>query len=127
MEAARHGAVFVGRERELAELVDDLDAAAGGRGGLILLVGEPGIGKSRLADELASVAHERDFVVLWGRCWEAGGAPTYWPWVQAIRTYLREVDAAMVREQMGAGAAEIAQMIPDVRDLFPWDGSGQPV
>jgi tetratricopeptide (TPR) repeat protein len=119
MYAPRHGAVFVGRERELAELVDDLDAAAGGRGSLILLVGEPGIGKSRLADELASVAHERDFVVLWGRCWEAGGAPTYWPWVQAIRTYLREVDAATVREQMGAGAAEIAQMIPDVRDLFP--------
>lgn len=58
-------------------------------------------------------------LVLWGRCWEAGGAPTYWPWAEAVRTYLRETDAATVREQIGAGAAEIAQMIPEVGALFP--------
>ena len=119
IEAPRHGAVFVGRERELAELVDGLDAAANGRGSLFLLAGEPGIGKSRLADELASLARDRGFLVLWGRCWEAGGAPAYWPWVQGIRTYLRETDPGVLRGQLGAGAADIAQLIPDVRELLP--------
>lgn len=114
-----HGAVFVGRERELAKLGDGLDAAANGRGGLFMLVGEPGIGKSRLADELSSRARERGFLVLWGRCWEGGGAPTFWPWMQAIRGYLRESDADVLRGQLGDGAAEIAQMIPELRTLFP--------
>ncbi|HEY3263789.1 MAG TPA: AAA family ATPase [Actinomycetota bacterium] len=66
--------VFVGRERELAELVASLDEAFGGRGRLVLLSGEPGIGKRRLADELAGRAASRGLRVLWGRCWEAGGA-----------------------------------------------------
>jgi tetratricopeptide (TPR) repeat protein len=57
--------------------------------------------------------------VLWGRCWEAGGAPAYWPWVQALRTYLRSQDAGVVRDIIGAGAGDLAQMLPDVRDLFP--------
>src|SRR6266704_353923 len=76
---------FVGREREMGELVAGLDDAVAGRGGLFLLSGEPGIGKSRLADEFAAHAKERGGRVLWGRCWEAGGAPPYWPWVQAFR------------------------------------------
>jgi hypothetical protein len=71
----RAGDVFVGRERELADLSAGLNQAASGRGSLFLLAGEPGIGKSRLADELATTARERGFLVLWGRCWEAGGAP----------------------------------------------------
>jgi tetratricopeptide (TPR) repeat protein len=117
--APRAGSVFVGREREIAELIAALEDARSGKGRLLLLTGEPGIGKSRLADELATRARERGFAVLWGRCWEAGGAPIYWPWVQAIRTYLRENDPTIVRAQLGAGAAEIAQMIPELGELFP--------
>jgi DNA-binding SARP family transcriptional activator len=82
--------VFVGRELELAELVAGLDDAFGGRGRLLLLAGEPGIGKSRLADELAAQARARGGRVLFGRCWEAGGAPSFWPWTQALRAYARE-------------------------------------
>jgi tetratricopeptide (TPR) repeat protein len=117
--APRAGGLFVGREREIAELTAGLEDARSGRGRLLLLAGEPGIGKSRLADEVATRARERGFTVLWGRCWEAGGAPIYWPWVQAVRTYLRAVDATTVRDQLGAGAAEIAQIIPELRELFP--------
>ena len=63
-----------------------LDDALAGRGRLFLLVGEPGIGKSRLAEELiAPGASARGARVLVGRCWEAGGAPAYWPWVQSLR------------------------------------------
>src|SRR5439155_19588524 len=83
------GAVFVGRERELAELFAGLDDAFAGRGRLFLLAGEPGIGKSRLADELAHRARQQGADVFVGRCWEAGGAPAFWPWSQALRTRAR--------------------------------------
>ncbi|MFL5304669.1 MAG: ATP-binding protein [Polyangia bacterium] len=77
-------AELVGRERELADLVALLDEASAGRGGLALLVGEPGIGKSRLAAEVAAVGSLRGFRVGWGRAWEGGGAPTYDPWTRAL-------------------------------------------
>jgi DNA-binding SARP family transcriptional activator len=111
-------AAFVGRERELGELLAGLDAAFAGRGSLFLLVGEPGIGKSRLADELIGRAKARGARVLIGRCWEAGGAPAYWPWVQSLRAYIREIDPETVRQQLGAGAAELAQLLPELGDLL---------
>jgi DNA-binding SARP family transcriptional activator len=110
---------LVGRERELAELVAGLDDAIAGRGRLILLAGEPGIGKSRLADELVDRARERGAVTLFGRAWEAGGAPAYWPWVQAMRAYFHDRDTGTVRAQLGAGAADVAQMLPEFRELLP--------
>ena len=78
--------MFVGRERELAELTRSLEDAISGRGRLFLLTGEPGIGKSRLAEELARHARDRGALVLIGRCWEAGGVPAFWPWVQSLRS-----------------------------------------
>ena len=86
--------VFVGRARELAALDDALGDALGGRGRILLIAGEPGIGKSRLVEELAARARGREAQVLIGRCWEAGGAPAYWPWVQALRGYLHDGDLA---------------------------------
>ena len=81
---------FVGRDEELSELRGGLDAALLGRGAVFLIGGSPGVGKSRLVDELARDARERGAEVLWGRCWEAGGAPAYWPWVQILRSLLHE-------------------------------------
>jgi DNA-binding SARP family transcriptional activator/tetratricopeptide (TPR) repeat protein len=115
---ARRG-TFVGRERELAELAGGLDDALAGRGRVFLLAGEPGIGKSRLAEELTTDARARGARVLVGRCWEAGGAPAYWPWVQALRTYVREANPDLLRAQLGNGAADLAQLLPDLRALFP--------
>jgi DNA-binding SARP family transcriptional activator len=77
--------VFVGRERELATLLRALDDVLAGHGRLLAIGGEPGIGKSRLAEELSERAVARGADVVWGRCWDAGGAPPYWPWVQALR------------------------------------------
>ena len=110
---------FVGREAELAALAVDLDAAAGGRGGVVLLAGEPGVGKTRLAEELAAQATTQGAVVLWGRCWEGEGAPAFWPWVQIVRAYVEAVDPAVLRQDMGAGAADIAQVVPAVHDRLP--------
>jgi len=110
---------FVGREAELSELSGGLDAAFAGRGSLFVLVGEPGIGKSRLAEEVIADARARGAHVLVGRCWEAGGAPAYWPWVQSLRSYVREANPTALRAQLGAGAAAIAQILPEVRELLP--------
>ena len=110
---------FVGREAELAELVTGLEDAVAGRGRLFLLVGEPGIGKSRLAEELITQARARGARILVGRCWEAGGAPAYWPWVQSLRSYVRETDSAALRVQLGVGAGELAHILPELREVLP--------
>jgi tetratricopeptide (TPR) repeat protein len=109
---------FVGRDRELGEGLASLEDALAGQGRLLLLAGEPGIGKSRLADELAARAKERGVQVVWGRCWEAGGAPAYWPWVQSLRSLIRNLNAEELQAQMGSGAVDLAQMLPEIRDTL---------
>ncbi len=106
-------ASLVGRDGELAQLLDVLERSFAGLGRLILLSGEPGIGKSRLADELSAEAVTRGARVAWGRSWEAGGAPAYWPWVQALRSLIRDVPRARLRWALGPGGADLARMLPD--------------
>jgi DNA-binding SARP family transcriptional activator len=110
---------FVGREGELAALIGGIDGALAHRPALFLLAGEPGIGKSRLADELATRAEARGVRVLWGRCWEAGGAPAYWPWAQALRAYIRDAEPEQIRRELGTGAPDVAQLLPELHELFP--------
>jgi len=83
----------VGRDPELAVLEAGVDDALAGRGRLFLVVGPAGAGKTKLADELASRAKARGLGVRWGRGWDGGDAPPYWPWRQAIRE-LPENDGA---------------------------------
>ena len=113
------GALFVGRRPELAGLRRALDDAIDGRGRHCLLVGEPGIGKSRLAEELVAEAAGRGARVVVGRCWEAGGAPAYWPWVQSLRSYVRECESAALGTQLGGGGPELAQLLPELRERLP--------
>ncbi len=68
----------------MAGLEQLLVAAAAGRGGLRVVHGEPGIGKTRLADEIGARAVSSGFTVAWGRAWETGGAPAYWPWIELL-------------------------------------------
>jgi DNA-binding SARP family transcriptional activator len=110
---------FVGREREMGELEAALERARSGSGSTYLIGGEPGIGKSRLADEVAELARGREARVLWGRCWEAGGAPAYWPWVQALRAYITDVEAESLRARLGPRGSEVAQLLPELRERFP--------
>jgi eukaryotic-like serine/threonine-protein kinase len=111
--------VLVGREAELASLLGGLENAVAGRGRAFLLVGEPGIGKSRLLDEVSAAARARGARVLVGRCWEAGGAPPYWPWVQSVRSFVRDADPDTLRPLVGPGASTLAQLLPELRELYP--------
>lgn len=109
---------FVGRERELHALDTGLRAATAGRGGLFMIVGEPGIGKTRLADELSQRARAAGALVLWGRCWEGGGAPAYWPWVQVLRGCCAALPETL-EARLGAGATHVAQLVPEIRTQLP--------
>src|SRR3972149_2074641 len=101
------------------ELGAGLGDALSGRGRLLMLVGEPGIGKTRTSEEFATYARLRSVQVLWGRCYEGEGAPAYWPWVQAIRSYVHDRDPQSLMSEMGPGAADIAQIVSEVRDRLP--------
>ena len=108
---------FVGRERELTELRAGLDAAFAGDGAFILVAGEPGIGKTRLANEFGRAAVERGARVLRGGNFEGGGAPPFWPWVVILRECLSEPSA-----NTGGAAAELSdrrQSPLELRDLLP--------
>ena len=118
------GGVFVGREREVEQMREVVESTLEGGGGLQLLVGEPGIGKTRAAEELATYARVRGARVHWGRCREDDGAPAYWPWLQAIRELVRESDPVAMAWQMGAGAAEVAQLVPEVAERLDIEPSG---
>jgi len=79
---------LVGREPALAALRSAAETAAGGRGRLLLVTGEPGIGKTALLAELSAEAANTGALVLWAQCWDGDGAPAYWPWVQVLRAGL---------------------------------------
>ena len=109
----------MGRPREMAQLKAALDGALAGHGRLVMLAGEPGTGKTRIAQELAFYAEERGAQVLWGWCYEEEGAPPYWPWVQPIRFYVQHKDAEQFSAEMGPGAADIAEVVPEIRSKLP--------
>ncbi len=110
---------FVGRESERAELRRLLDQVARGQGGLVMIGGEPGVGKTRLAEELAAEARQRNMLALTGHCYEMEGAPPYIPFVEMLEATARVVPAAALREALGDAAPEVAKLMPELRRLFP--------
>src|SRR5258708_17546042 len=78
-------AAFVGRSHESEELIAGFAPTLQGHGQVFLICGEPGIGKTRIADEISDIARARRMRVLWGRCWEAGDSPPHWPWKEVLR------------------------------------------
>lgn len=107
-------APLVGRERELAALRRAFDAAATGRSGLVLLAGEPGIGKTRLAEHFAREAGTQGARIVIGRCHQGDGAPSYWPWVMVLRALTRAVGRTRLEAWLGDLLAVIAQVVPDI-------------
>lgn len=107
---------FVGREAELTRLQAAMTQAQTGHGRLVLLAGESGIGKTRIAQELAAHAQHAGFVVMSGRVWEEDGAPAFWPWLQALRGWVERAEAAELLAGCGPDAAVLAQLVPAVAE-----------
>ncbi|MFL5841964.1 MAG: BTAD domain-containing putative transcriptional regulator [Thermoleophilaceae bacterium] len=112
--ATAPGGLLVGYENELAGLEDLLERALVGQGRVALVSGEAGVGKTRLADELTRVAQARGAQVLWARCWDGGGAPAFWPWMQILRGLVGERDPAAVRAELGDSRDELGQLLPEL-------------
>ncbi|MBI1818208.1 MAG: AAA family ATPase [Deltaproteobacteria bacterium] len=110
---------FIGRAQVMATLQRALATAAGGRGQLLMLAGEPGIGKTRTADELAHLARTRGMRVLVGRCYEGEGAPPFWPWAQILRAHLLQLQPATLPTVLGHSAEDLAQLVPELAERLP--------
>lgn len=105
---------LVGRDTEMAVLEQALAAASVRQGRLVLVAGEPGIGKTRLAEEFAVLAGTRGAEVRWGGCYELEGAPAFWPWVQIVRGLAEDLDDERLGSALGSGAAHVVQVVPEL-------------
>jgi len=110
---------FVGRETERADLQRLLEQAVGGQGALVMIGGEPGVGKTRLAEELMAEARRRNMTALLGRCYEMEGAPPYIPFVEILEAAVRLFPLEALRSTMGESAPDVAKLMPELRQLFP--------
>jgi DNA-binding winged helix-turn-helix (wHTH) protein/tetratricopeptide (TPR) repeat protein len=110
---------FVGRTRELGRLGNALEAASRGPGGVVLLVGEAGIGKTRIAQHFARQAGARGTRVLWGACYEGAWAPPYAPFAEALGAYVEVTSPAQLRRDVGRLAPALAEVLPGLRAALP--------
>ncbi|HEU0073408.1 MAG TPA: AAA family ATPase [Dehalococcoidia bacterium] len=110
---------FVGREEELRQLEQAFEAAVSGVGGLVTVVGEPGIGKTALCAQLASYVASRGGRTLLGHCYQEGSpSPPYIAFVEVIRSHVVELNLDDLRDNLGSGAEEVSRIVPEVRDLL---------
>jgi class 3 adenylate cyclase len=110
------GRIFVGRDPELERLHQLWKGVSAGDRRLALVAGEPGIGKTRLAAELAGLVHAEGAVVLAGRCDEDLGVP-YQPFVEALRLYVTHTDAEGLAAGLGRHGGELVRLVPEIANL----------
>ena len=108
---------FVGREGELRQLQGAFDSACSGQGALTTVVGEPGIGKTALCEQLATYVAVRGGKALVGHCYEEGSLSLpYLPFVEALRSYVLTREPEQLRSELGTGAADVARIVSEIRD-----------
>ena len=116
---------FVGREKIMKAADQALAEVLSGEGRTLTIVGEAGMGKTRTLHEIATRAARLGALTWFGRCLELDGAPAFWPVIQIIRESARDFPADELRALMGAGATDIAQAIPELRQWL--QELGEPV
>jgi DNA-binding CsgD family transcriptional regulator len=115
-----YGRTFVGREAELAQLRRAFDAASNGDGGVVMLSGEPGIGKTALARRFATSVADGGGRSLLGHCYEESSLSLpYLAFVEAIRAYVVTCDDERLQSDLQSGAGEVARIVPDLRERVP--------
>ncbi|MGH2532590.1 MAG: helix-turn-helix transcriptional regulator [Thermomicrobiales bacterium] len=110
---------FVGRTVELDLLLKRLDASVAGHGSIVVVNGEPGIGKTRIAEETADQAASRGVQVYWGRCFEGEWSPPYAAWVDVLDAIAGDLPAAELRRALGQGAPPLARLVPRIIAALP--------
>ena len=110
---------LIGRREECARLLARVLEAQSGRGGVVMLAGEAGIGKTRLAREVAEVAQVQGAAVFWGSCFEGDWQPPYGPWVEALRAYVGAREPDRLRRDLGIGAGPLGRLLPELYGLLP--------
>jgi len=109
--------VFVGREPELKQLQSAFDGAISGQGALMMVMGEPGIGKTAICEQLSTYVTLRGGRTLVGHCYEKGSLSLpYLAFVEALRSYVLHCEVRDLREELGSGAVDVARIIPDIRE-----------
>jgi tetratricopeptide (TPR) repeat protein/archaellum biogenesis ATPase FlaH len=109
--------VFVGREPELKQLKSAFDGAMSGQGALMMVTGEPGIGKTALCEQLSTYVTLRGGRTLVGHCYEAGSLSLpYLAFVEAMRSYVLSREVKNLREELGTGAADVARIVSEIRE-----------
>jgi tetratricopeptide (TPR) repeat protein len=108
-------AAFVGRAQVLGDLQRFVAEATKGSGGLVLVAGEPGIGKTSLIAELA--ARCTGVHAVWGSCWEGEGAPALWPWIQILRELARKRPVARDQGMLGRLVPELGEAVPAAEQI----------
>jgi len=93
---------LVGRDAELGVLVNALEGALAGQPRIVLCQGEPGIGKTRLIEDLVQIATERGALVAWGLATDSFGAPPHWEWWQILRRVAKDIDVLKVADGLGS-------------------------
>lgn len=107
---------FVGREAELKQLQGAFDSTLSGSGALVMVVGEPGIGKTTLTEHLGTYVSLRGGRTLVGYCYEEGSlALPYLPFVEAMRTYALDRDREQLTRELGSGAADVARIVSEIQ------------
>jgi len=113
------GLPFVGRDAALAEFDGVLAAAGQGRGALVLIRGEAGIGKTTLAARAADRAAARGIATRFGACWLEGGAPAFWPWAQLLDAHARDLDGDELQRLAGDAAPALATISSALATRLP--------
>jgi len=110
---------FSGRRGELLRLERRFDAVQSGKGGIVFVAGEPGIGKTRLLEEFTAKAAVAGAKVLWGRCYEGELSRPFGPFAEAIASYATESDVEALREDVGSFGGIVAKLAPELREHLP--------
>jgi adenylate cyclase len=119
IDAPAEGAPLIGRDAERRQLLQAIDHANAGRGGMIVLRGDAGVGKTRLAEDVLAAARQGGCQTLTGRCYEQDETPPLIPFIESLEEASRLMPAGVFRRSVGPSAPELAKLMPELYGLFP--------